>query len=198
MSYPMRFVRGHRQMRCIAMGLALGVCAAAGPSNADTITAEFTVLFNSPSASGGRITFALNPDGTVAASLVSYAGGNYLGFGFDSINPVTTQSNYAPDQPDFPNIGWGTASYGDFYSGFFCPFSCGASETWTIGNPGDYTSVFQLLGGGHASYDFYMQDGVGEWAASAIPRASEPGTFGLLCIALLGAGRILRARRIAT
>jgi hypothetical protein len=173
-------------MRNVAMGFVLALCAAAEPCHADEIVAEFTALFGSPSASGGRIMFSLNPDGTIAASLLSYAGGNYLGFGYDSINPITTQYNYTPDQPDYPNTVWGTP-YGDFYSGFFCPYSCGASETWTIGNPGEYISVFQLLGGGHASYDFFMLDGVGIWTTNAINRAPEPGTLGLLCIALIGA-----------
>jgi hypothetical protein len=58
--------------------VATGIC------RADMLSANFTVDNGSPSAtSGGMVTFTLNADGTIAASVVSF-GTDIYGLGFDS------------------------------------------------------------------------------------------------------------------
>ncbi len=47
------------------------------------------------------------------------------------------------------------------------------TESFTIGNPGDYSSVFQVLGGGFATTDFFLLDSNGsEWGGDATGTAS--------------------------
>jgi len=47
------------------------------------------------------------------------------------------------------------------------------TESFTIGNPGDYTSVFQVLGGGFATTDFFLFDSNGsEWGGDATGTAA--------------------------
>ena len=48
------------------------------------------------------------------------------------------------------------------------------SETFTIGNPGDFTSVFQVLdGGSNSTVDFFLLDGNGQWGGMAVGSASS-------------------------
>jgi PEP-CTERM motif len=157
--------------------------AAVAPVHADVITAYFTIKDLHPSVSGGTIVFALNPDGTISASLHSVSG-DIGGFGFDSIVPNLPESNFSPTVP-FNTFGWATG-YGYHASGFFCLPQCGPDESWTIGNPGDFTSVLQALGGGTASYDFLLLNSAGDWAADL--RVPEPATLALLGIGLAGLG----------
>jgi len=154
------------------------------PAHADFLFGDFTFLNGSVSAvSGGHVTFALNSNGTIAASLTSFVGPIY-GFGFDSVGDLP-QSNFSPGLPD-DTAGW---TNGDLYqSGFLCVFSCGVSETWTIGNPGDFSSVTQALGGGTATYDFLLIPRPGccdLWTGNAVvTEAPEPAALFLLATGL--------------
>lgn len=177
-------------LRLVA-GLAGAMLVAA--AQADSVSGNFLHENGSPSAtSGGSVTFTLNGDGTIAASLTSLDGG-IIGFGFDSVNPNLPESGFPPGQPANP-YGW-LGSYGYFPSGFLASTPYPASMTWTIGNPGDYSSVSQVLGGPNLSWDFYMFSGPGnEWAAvAAVP---EPQTYAMLALGLgvLGWMRSRRAR----
>jgi hypothetical protein len=143
------------------------------PARADELTADFTIDNGSPSASGGEVTFVLNAVGTISADLISTLAGAFLGFGFDSIQADLPESNFAPTTPDNPFGGDGDL-YGNHLSGFLCS-SCGTSETWTIGTPGEFTSVWQALGGGNATTDFYLRaqnDDQWDANASAVPELS--------------------------
>jgi hypothetical protein len=160
----------------VAAALCLAVVA---PVHADVIIGDFTIRDGSPSVSGGTIIFTLNPDGTISASLHSMSG-DIGGFGFDSIVANLPEWNFSPTVP-FNTAGWSTG-YGLHASGFFCLPQCGPDESWTIGNPGDFTSVLQALGGGTASYDFLLLNSAGAWAADV--RAPEPAVLGLLGLGL--------------
>jgi hypothetical protein len=62
----------------VAAALCLAVVA---PVQADVKIGDFTIKDGSPSVSGGTITFTLNPDGTISASLHSVSG-DIGGFGY--------------------------------------------------------------------------------------------------------------------
>jgi hypothetical protein len=169
----------------MAATLGTGVVSAA---HADMLTGHFTILNGAVVPSGGTVTFSLNGDGTIAASLVDTAGTNIEGFGFDSVAFNLPESNFAPTPPD-NDFGW-SDMYGVQPSGFLCS-SCGTSETWTIGNPGDYSSVFQAVGGATSTHDFFMLDNAGgQWAGDIGASVPEPAAwmamilgFGLLGVA---------------
>lgn len=181
-------------LRSLIVGAAL--CFVILPARADTLYADFTILFGVPSASGGNVTFALNPDGTIAASLVSLDG-PIAGFGFDSVGssalPLSNFSNALTNPVDNPN-GF-IDIYGFHHSGFLLTnFFSDTSVNWTIGNPGDFSSVFQAIGGGAADYDFFLFPGNGnQWAADAqsslatpLPAALPLFATGLGALGLLG------------
>jgi len=167
-------------------------------ADADALVGNFIVDNGSPSASGGQVTFTLNGDGTIAASLSTTLAGSIIGFGFDSIGTDLPESGFSPTAPDNAN-GWDD-SYGSQFSGFFCS-ACGTTESWTIGNTGDFTSVFQALGGGNSTFDFFLLDANGdEWAGDAIPITEgvpEPLTLSLFSAGFAGVIAIRRGSMVA-
>jgi hypothetical protein len=164
-------------------------------ADADALVGNFTVDNGNPSASGGQVTFSLNGDGTIAASLSTTLAGSIIGFGFDSIDLDLSESSFSPTVPNNAN-GW-SDSYGLHNSGFSCP-ACGATESWTIGTSGDFTSVFQTLGGGNATFDFLLVDSNGDqWAAEALgvtEGVPEPITLSLFGAGLVGAAALRRRK----
>ena len=167
-----------------ALGLALAAAA-----HADAVTGHFDVVNgDASSTSGGTVTFTLAADGTIAATLDAANG--IFGFGFASPGSGNlAESNFMPTTPD-NTFGW-TALYGTQLSGFICG-DCGSLESWTIGTAGEFTSVWQALGGADSLYDFYLLDqNFDQWGgnASTVP---EPAN-----VLLLLAGLGLIARRAA-
>jgi hypothetical protein len=166
--------------RCLIFATLLSCLLLPGAARADMLLANFTILNGSASPSGGQVTFTLNGDGTIAASMVS-AGDSILGFGFDSAASDLPESNFstAPDNAD----GWGDL-YGDQPSGFRCG-ACGTTETWTIGTPGEFTSVFQALDGNSSSHPFFfVAPNLHEWAAD-VAAVTTPEPFSLLLLGTL-------------
>lgn len=176
--------------RHIAFALA-GCLALVGACQAGQISGDFTILNGAPSPSGGLVTFTLNGDGTISASMVSY-GDTVQGFGFDSVLLDLPESNFSPTAVDNAN-GW-SDMYGSQYSGFYCS-ACGLTETWTIGTTGEFSSVFDALGGGNSTYPlFFISEPNGDqWAADAVASTASPEPSSLM---LLGAGVLGLAYRL--
>lgn len=188
-----------RNLRALLLVSCLAVFGVA-TSHADSVNGYFNLDTSlNPVQSAGQVTFTLNGNGTINASLVFQGPGTIQGFGFNSSVVDLLESGFTPTAPDNP-YGWGD-SFGSQNSGFLC-YACGAQESWVIGNSGDFTSVLQVLDGGSAStVDFYLTTSSGEWGAnrqSNTPSATpEPGSlilFGSGALTLVGAIRRRLAR----
>ena len=77
-----------------AMFLVLCLCLLSVGAFADSVTGQFTIDVNgNPVPSQGSVTFTLNGDGSISASLTVTNGFNILGFGFNSLTPDLPESN---------------------------------------------------------------------------------------------------------
>jgi hypothetical protein len=159
---------------------------------ADSIVGDFNLDTSlNMIASQGQVTFTLNGNGTIAASLVTY-NNSIIGFGFDSVLVNLPESGFSPTAPDNP-FGWSDA-FGLHESGFYCT-TCGFAESWTIGNPGDFSSVLQALGGHNASTDFFLESQSQQYGALGHSAVPEPGSLPLIGAGLLGAFAAFRRKR---
>jgi hypothetical protein len=177
----------------ILIALLFAFAATATVSFAESIVGDFTLDSNlNTIASQGQVTFTLNGNGTIAASLVSY-NSNIVGFGFDSVNLNLAESGFSPTAVDNP-YGW-TNSFGLHRSGILCR-SCGLTESWTIGDAGDFSSVLQALGGNAATTDFFLYTNAeGQFGAMEHSAVPEPGSLALIGAGLAGVA-LLRRRRV--
>jgi hypothetical protein len=176
------------------------------PAFANTLSFDFTILNGTPHSSGGFGTFTLNNNGTIAAS-VNYTdgGGGITGFGFNSPTYSLSETNFST----FPTSQgpWYSTLYGNaltyppsgrFDTGWLCNgngYPCGniTSMTWTIGNLGEFSSVFGALGGVNPSYDFFLYiggpDNAEQWVASAVNATTPlPSTWLMLFSGFVGLG----------
>jgi hypothetical protein len=179
--------------------LVCGVMAISGTANADSIVGDFTLDTSlNTIASEGQVIFTLNGDGTIAASLTSFDG-NIIGFGFDSVTFDLPESNFTPAVSN--PFGW-SDGFGTHASGFLANVGS-STETWTIGNPGDFSSVMQALGGGTASVDFFLYAGNNDqFGANAHPAGTVPEPSSMALIGFGGLGlavaAIRRRRQVTT
>jgi hypothetical protein len=167
----------------------------AGTARADRYDADLNIdKKNKPVASDGHVSFELQANGTVKATLSTVAGGGQpFQFGFNSVDYLLSKDFVVAsgDIKDIKPLGaqpgdifsLGTL-LGNFESGFVC-YSCTTEISWTIvgKNNQAFTSVKQVLGGG-ADVDFalysYMGPGIKSsffggkgvyTATSAVPEA---------------------------
>lgn len=188
----------------------------AGAARADRYDAELNIdKKGKPVASDGHVSFVLQTNGTVKATLTTVAGGGQpFQFGFDSTSYLLSKDFVAPGA-DIKDIKPAGAQPGDtfslgtllgnFESGFIC-YSCSNEISWTIvgKNNKAFTSVKQVLGGG-ADVDFalfsYMGPGIkssffagnGVYnPSSAVPEAQTwlMLTAGLALVGWLGRRRV--------
>ena len=140
-----------RKLRTLLLITCLVVFGVAA-SYADSVTAYFNLTCpsgschpgqNAPTvvAPVGQITFTLNLDGTIAASLWDYGPATVAGLGFNSCLCNLPESGWTPGTPD-NFFGW-SDEFGSQYSGFgsYVTFSVPLQESWTI--DGTYTSVLE-------------------------------------------------------
>jgi hypothetical protein len=161
----------------------------------------------SPLPAVGQVTFSLNGNGTIAATLDVYgspllAAPTVLGFGFDSAG-YFYETGWTPATPD---IADGTYGFFDRFGiqpeGFGSPAGHGVPlvESWTIGTTSEFTSVSQALNGSTSIVDFFLVDSNGQYGAILRPSVAatpEPGSFLLFgsgVLGLLGAFRRKLAR----
>ena len=181
----------------VSAAVMLGSLIALSPARADILTGNFLIENQLPSASGGTITFTLNGDGTIAADLVSTAG-RIDGFGFNSIGPNRLpELNFS--YASTVSSGWGDV-YGVQHSGLYVGSGGPTTLTWTIGNVGEFTSVFDALGGNTSSTDFYMRAGTGtynDWGANAVLTSAvpEPSTWAMMLLGFAGLGFVAYRRK---
>jgi len=174
-------------MRRVACALSLCL-AVAGACRADALFGDFNILNGAQTTSGGHISFVLNANGTIRANFESFVG-PLRGFGFDSTFLNVPESHFSTNPDNL--FGW-SDDYGEHRSGFFSSES-DDDESWIIGNPGQYSSVFDVVGGGHATHNFFFvsDDFQDQWAADGISvptPAPEPASFMLMGTAILGLG----------
>ncbi len=140
----------------------------------------------------GQITFTLNGDGTIGASLWDYGPATVAGFGFDSCFCNLPESGWTPGIPDY-QFGWGDA-FGYQYSGFgsYVTYSIPLQESWVI--DGNYASVWDVLNNGYSSVNFFLTDSNGNFGAGLVAPTPEPGSLVLLGTGALGLAGALRRK----
>lgn len=201
------------------LGCALVVCMAlfyGKATFADTVIGNFDIAPGGGIVpSQGEIVFSLNADGTIASSL-TVTNGNWIqiaSWSWGASNPATPPvSGTHEGKADLSDISISDA-FGTQNAALICTL-CETDLSWTIGNPGEFTSVLQAFNcticetvgaaaafepadASTSSVDFVLEDSAGNfWGADAETAPTpEPGSMALLGIGLLGLRMISRRRQ---
>lgn len=185
-----------------AASLAVALTFFSAAAHADSLTAQFKSLENPALPPGGSITLELQADGSISASLSANSGRFIWLFGLDF--PTTSATG------DFHNLptnyfvtGLGTECCGNFNQaiGITEPNSFVSQMSFTIGQAGQFTSVFDALNG-PSTYDFFLLTaddrnfGNGlNWVANAVP---EPSSALMSLLGLAAIGVAVRGKKNAT
>ncbi len=182
-----------------ALCLCFAMSWTASIANADVLVADFTIkaTFSGPTEvdvtvpSFATVTFTLNGNGTISANL--QASQSFLSFAFESTSHEVSSGFSASSYSDTSST---MSPFGQFNSGF--TFSGGpvlrSQLSWTIGTPGEFTSVYDALGGSTASHEFYLLSGgpggiTGTSYASDVSAAvPEPSTWAMMILGFAGVG----------
>ena len=110
------------------MFLVLCLCLLSVGAFADSVTGQFTIDVNgNPVTSQGFVTFTLESNGTIDASLTITNGANILGFGFNSLTANLSESSFSPRESFTSSpICWPTSSF---------------TAVWDFVNPDAATSI---------------------------------------------------------
>lgn len=173
------------------------------PVYADSLLGVFNVENGSiGNTIGGQIYFTLNNNGTIDASLYS-AFSPIVGFGYNAPTYRYTGSQFLPEDAAYTTTAW-TSAYGIYRSGIYWTDQSSPppqSINWTIGNPGEFSSVWQALGG-DAQYDFVLfpKNTIVpiQWAASAVAVSPIPEAdiYSLMVFGLGVLSLVLRHRQV--
>jgi hypothetical protein len=204
------------------LGCALVVCMAlfcGGATFADTVIGNFDIApGGSIVPSQGEVLFSLNSDGTIAAN-VTVTNGEWIqimswSWGASNVANQPPVSGTHEGKADLSDIGI-SDGFGTQDAALICT-ACETDLSWTIGNPGEFTSVlqafncmicetvgaaafaFQPADASTSSVDFVLEDTAGNfWGADAkLAPTPEPGSLALLGVGVLGvAGMVLRQRQ---
>jgi len=161
---------------------------------ADAVQGTFNLDSSlNPIPSVGTVSFVLQGNGTISASLTTSVSG-ILGFGYDSTAFNLPESNFSNPGSISNTEGWQGTAFGGLDSGFAADGSQ-SSYTFTIGTPGEFSSVFNVLNAGSSTVNFFLFDSHDDQfgAQAVVPGVPEPGT--LLLLATGGLGMIGAVRR---
>ena len=173
--------------RLLAIAALMTAAVLTPAARADTIVAAFNLDSDGKSIpSHGDVFFTLNGDGTLAAYLDYWPTADAELRFSDGVNANVAASN-------FGSLFTGASFQGDG-AGFFCD-ECDGNAWWTLGTPGEFTSVWQAFGDkatGNPPLYFYLNVGIQDGQYMAMvepppdPPVPEPGT-----LISLGAGLAL-------
>jgi hypothetical protein len=173
------------------LGLSIFVLAPTY-ANADAITATFATEVQNGSQfvsvpTVGTLTYTLNGDGTIAASLST--DGPIVSFEFEGSSHLVSSNisgllyvDYAP-----------TDGYNSGVVGVDPTFRVN-SLTWTIGTPAEFTSVSQAALVGDLGYQFVLNDGGSEYVAN-VAAVPEPSTWAMMILGFMGIGFMAYRRK---